>query len=72
MFIRLKIKSKTIEMSRENEQTVYRYEIYQINLFHDNDLLQISDNRLVVENLLLFNLATRKGIKRFEIFRCHL
>lgn len=55
-------------MSRGTEQAFRRYDIsYEITLFNDNDvLLQISGSRLVVGNLLRFNLARLKGIKAFE------
>ena len=61
---------KTFEMSREIERAFPRYEIsYEINLFKGNDvLLQISESRLVVGNLLQLNLPRLRGIKAFETF----
>ena len=55
---------KTFEMSREIEQAFRWYEMYEISLFNDNVvLLQISDDRIVVGNLLKYNFAILKGIK---------
>ena len=61
---------KTFEMSTEIERAFSRYEIsYEMNLFKDNNvLLQISESRVVVGNLLQLNLPRLRGIKEFETF----
>lgn len=58
---------QTFEISREIEQAFHTYEIAdEISLFNNNDvLLQISESRLVVGNLLRLNLAGLKAIKAF-------